>query len=114
MCIENPTLAHFRHFSSFFTKLPSTLVENPLQIDLFMQNKPKVKNAQISVSSFITSTYVKVDTWWNQKNKPNSKPIYAGSGSQQACEKTPKSEILPLSIRLFGKYNVPFCRNNFE
>ncbi len=30
---------------------------------LFMQNKPKVKNAQINVSSFITSKYVKVDNW---------------------------------------------------
>jgi len=38
---------------------------------LFMQNKPNVKSAQINVSSFITSKYVKVDTWWNQKNKPN-------------------------------------------
>ena len=88
MSIENPTLAHFRHFrhfSSFFANLPaykalylraykvpdiyvpirhpSTSVENPLQIDLFMQNKPKVKKAQINVSSFITSKYVKVDTW---------------------------------------------------
>jgi hypothetical protein len=41
----------------------STFVENPLQIDLFMQNKPNVKNAQNNVSSFITSKYVKVDTW---------------------------------------------------
>jgi len=45
------------------SKGTSTLVENPLQIDLFMQNKAKVKNAQINVSSFITSKYVKVDTW---------------------------------------------------
>jgi hypothetical protein len=46
-----------------FVNGPSTSVENPLQIDLFMQNKPNVKNAQINVSSFITSKYVKVDTW---------------------------------------------------
>ena len=39
-----------------------------------MQNKPKVKNAQINVSSFITTKYMKVDNWWNRKNKPNSKP----------------------------------------
>jgi len=42
MTIENLTLAHFRHFSSLFTNLPSTSVENPLQIDLFMQNKPNL------------------------------------------------------------------------
>jgi hypothetical protein len=57
------------------TKFSSTTVENPLQINLFMQNKPKVKYARINLSSFITSKYVKVDTWWNQKNKPNSNPI---------------------------------------
>ena len=51
------------HLLSAVCQRPSTLVENPLQIDLFMQNKPKVKNAQINVSSFITSKYVKVDTW---------------------------------------------------
>ena len=55
--------------------LYSTLVEDSLQIKLFLQNKPKVKDAQINVSSFITSKYVKVDTWCNQKNKPNSNPI---------------------------------------
>ena len=66
--IENPVIyVPIRHTSTF--------VENPLQIDLFMQNKPKVKNAKINVSSFITSKYVKLDTWWNQKNKPNSNPI---------------------------------------
>ncbi len=49
---------------SYFASLgPSTSVENPLQIDLFMQNKAKVKYAQIYVNSFITSKYVKVDTW---------------------------------------------------
>jgi len=35
MSIENPTLVHFRHFSSLLTNLPSTSVENPLQIHLF-------------------------------------------------------------------------------
>jgi hypothetical protein len=42
---------------------PSTNVEDSLQIDLFIQNKPNVKYAQITVSSFITSKYVKVDIW---------------------------------------------------
>ena len=53
--IENPVIyVPIRH---------STSVENPLQINLFTQNKPKVKSAQINVSSFITSKYEKVDTW---------------------------------------------------
>jgi len=35
MSIENPTLVHFRHFSSLLTNLPSTSVENALQITPF-------------------------------------------------------------------------------
>ena len=54
---------------------PSTSVENLLQISPFMQNKPKLKDTQMNVSSFITSKYAKVDNWLNQTNKPNSKPI---------------------------------------
>jgi len=81
MSIENPTLAHFRHFirrggfSSLFTNFPSTSVENPLQISLFMQNKPNVKDAQINVISYIKSNYEKLDTWLSGKNKANSNPI---------------------------------------
>ncbi len=74
MSIENLTLAHFRHFSSFFTKLPSTSVENPLQINLFMQNKPNVKDAQINVNSYMKSRYEILDTWLSGKNKANSNP----------------------------------------
>jgi hypothetical protein len=71
MSIVNPTLAHFRHFSSFFTKFSSTLVEDSLQINLFMQNKPNVKDAQINVNSYMKSIYEKLDTWLSGKNKPN-------------------------------------------
>jgi hypothetical protein len=35
MSIENPTLAHFRHFSSLFTNMRSTPVENVRQIHPF-------------------------------------------------------------------------------
>jgi hypothetical protein len=53
----------FCRLLSFVYRLYSTLVEDSLQIDLFMQNKPNVKYAQINISSFITSKYVKVDIW---------------------------------------------------
>jgi len=33
----------------------STIVENVLQIDLFLQNKAKLCNTKINVSSFVTS-----------------------------------------------------------
>ncbi len=58
---------------------PSTSVEDSLQINLFMQNKPNVKYAQFSVSPFITSKYVKMDIWWIGKInpiKPKTNPIY--------------------------------------
>jgi hypothetical protein len=35
-----------------------------------IQNKPKVKDAKMNVSPFITIKYVKLDTWCNRKNKP--------------------------------------------
>jgi len=53
----------------------STNVEDPLQIDLFMQNKPNVKSAQINVNSYMKSKYEKLDTWLSGKNKANSNPI---------------------------------------
>jgi len=40
-----------------------------------MQNKPNVKDAQISVNSYMKSKYEKLDTWLSGKNKPNSNPI---------------------------------------
>jgi hypothetical protein len=52
----------------------STNVEDSLQIDLFMQNKPNVKYAQINVNSYMKSKYEKLDTWLSGKNKPNSNP----------------------------------------
>jgi len=75
MRIENPTLAHFRHFSSLLTNLPSTTVESALQIDLFMQNKPNFRKAQMNVSSLITKDYRKNDAFAVRKNKPNTNPI---------------------------------------
>ncbi len=35
MSIKHTTLAHFRHFSSLYTNIPSTPVENTLQISPF-------------------------------------------------------------------------------
>jgi len=53
----------------------STNVEDSLQINLFLQNKPNVKDAQINVTSYMKSKYEKLDTWLSGKNKPNSNPI---------------------------------------
>jgi len=83
MSIENPTLAHFRHFirrggfSSLFTLSHLYICrEASTNQLLFMQNKPNVKDAQINVNSYMKSIYEKLDTWLSGKNKPNSNPIY--------------------------------------
>ncbi len=81
MSIENPTLAHFRHFirrggfSSLFTHLPSTSVENPLQISSFMQNKPNFRKSQMNANSCASMDYENISDWTLGQSKPNSNPI---------------------------------------
>ncbi len=75
MSIEIPTLAHFRHFSSLFTNLPSTSVEDPLQINVFMQNKPNFQKSQMNVNPYNTKDYENKSNWTLGENKPNSNPI---------------------------------------
>ncbi len=75
MSIDNPTLAHFRHFSSLFT--PSHLYicrESSTNQLLFMQNKPNFQDAQMNVSNIITMIYQIFIPLAGQKNKPNSNP----------------------------------------
>ncbi|HIJ53199.1 MAG TPA: hypothetical protein HPP66_08605 [Planctomycetes bacterium] len=75
MRIDNPTLAHFRHFSSLFTNFSSTTVESALQIAHFMQNKPNFQKAKMNVSRVSTKNYAKWTLGQRGKNKPNSNPI---------------------------------------
>ncbi len=56
---------------------PSTLVENPLQINLFMQNKPNlVRRRRIAndVNPYNTTDYERKRDWTLGENKPNSNP----------------------------------------
>ena len=74
--IKNPTLAHFRHFSSLFTNLPnlSTI------LDLFMQNKANFQKVKFYATYEMTRTYEKRTLGQLGKTKPNkanSKPIKA-------------------------------------
>ncbi len=76
--IENPTLAHFRHFSSLFTNSPlyicRELSTNQL---LFMQNKPNFRKSQMNVNIYNTTDYENKRNWTLGENKPNSNPIEA-------------------------------------
>ncbi|GAG00814.1 unnamed protein product, partial [marine sediment metagenome] len=60
---------------SLFTNLPSTSVENPLQINLFMQNKPNFRKSQMNVSIFSQMAYENKRDWTLGQSKPNSNPI---------------------------------------
>jgi hypothetical protein len=63
MNINNPTLAHFRHFSPLFTNFPTTNVEKPLQIRPFLCKTNPIFRI-FRLKSMISL-----------KNKPNSNPI---------------------------------------
>jgi len=69
----------FCRLLSFVYRLYSTLVENPLQISPFMQNKPNFRKSQMNVSSYNTIDYEKYIPLAGQKNKPKTNPIKPNS-----------------------------------
>ncbi|GAG29683.1 unnamed protein product [marine sediment metagenome] len=52
----------------------STIVENPLQIGSFMQNKPNFQKSQMNVSIFTQKAYENKSNWTLGENKPKTKP----------------------------------------
>jgi len=65
----------------------STIVENSLQINLFLQNKANFKNSQMFVSLANTRDYQNFRPSGRDKNKANSKPIKANSkNGQNECK----------------------------
>ncbi len=53
---------------------PSTSVENPLQINLFMQSKPNFRKSQMNVNIYNTTDYENISDWTIGQSKPNSNP----------------------------------------
>jgi hypothetical protein len=49
----------------------STFVESPLQIHLFMRNKPNFRKPKMNISNYITKTYKNIIPLALPKNKPN-------------------------------------------
>ena len=68
--INDPTLAHFRHFSHF----RHSFNYNIFPIHPFMQNKAKVKSAKINLSSYEVMSYMLLGHLVIQ-TKANSNPI---------------------------------------
>jgi len=66
--------SRFTLYASRFKKLPSTSVENPLQIGSFMQNKPNFRKSQMDVKLNISRDYENKSNWTLGENKPNSNP----------------------------------------
>ena len=59
-------------YQRFFTNDYQISTNSYVRIyQLFMQNKPKVKDAQINVNSIITMRYEKMNIWLFGKNKAN-------------------------------------------
>jgi len=76
MSIENPTLAHFRHFRHFSSLyFPLHLSRTLYKSALFMQNKPNFPKSQMNVSFFYTKEYENKSDRTLGENKPNSNPI---------------------------------------
>ncbi len=86
-CGENPTLAHFRHFSSLyftlahfrhfsslFTNLPSTFVESSLQITYFYAKQTQFPKSQMNANLYNTTDYERKRNWRLGENKPHSNP----------------------------------------
>ncbi len=66
---------HDTQYAIRFTRFSSTSVENPLQINLFMQNKPNFRKSQMNVKSYNTTAYENKSNWTLGESKPNSNPI---------------------------------------
>ncbi len=77
MSIENPTLAHFRHFSSLFTNDLQSTKDYVRNYKLFLQNEPKFRKVKLNVNKVLTKDYDQLDTWSIGKKQSQTKPIKA-------------------------------------
>ncbi len=66
-------------FSTLNFKFSSTVVEESLQIRLFMQNKAKFQKVKLNVNRLLTKDYVQMDTWSIRKKQSQTNPNKAKS-----------------------------------
>jgi hypothetical protein len=72
MSIENPTLVHFRHFSSLLTN-----EYRVSRYESFMQNKPNFRNVQMAVTLVKTMTNNNKPRTMNNERLCKTNPIKA-------------------------------------
>jgi hypothetical protein len=112
--IQNPTLAHFRHFSSLLTNFRSTTVENSLQINPFYAKQSQFPKTIINVNSYMKSIYEISGTWWIGKTKPiqtqfkankaNNKPNLSQNKPNSNPNKANFEDFLRLDNRMCSCY----------
>ncbi len=73
--IENPTLAHFRHFSSLFTLSVLYICREPSTNQPFYAKQTQFPKSQMNVNLYNTTDYENISDWTLGENKPNSNPI---------------------------------------
>ena len=69
-CGENPTLAHFRHFSSLYTN-----EYRVSRYESFLQNKPNLLDSQMNVNKVLTKGYENKRLGGGGVNKANQSQI---------------------------------------
>jgi hypothetical protein len=84
---ENPTLAHFRHFSSLFTNLSAYKAADiyvPIRHYIcresstnqpFYAKQTQFPKSQMNVNIYNTTDYENISDWTIGQSKPNSNPI---------------------------------------
>jgi len=75
MSINYPTLAHYEHFSSLYTNLPSTTVENSLQITPFYAKQTQSQVRQNQAKHFYNNKIRAIGHLVFQTNKAKTNPI---------------------------------------
>ena len=84
---------------------PSTSVEDSLQINLFMQNKPNFRKSQMNVNIYYTMDYKNIIPLAGQKNKPNCRKSKNDAKSVFTMDYRKKDDF---SVRI----NKPNFRND--
>jgi hypothetical protein len=83
----------------------STVVENSLQIGLFMQNKANLKNSQMDIRLNISRDYEKKSKWTFGENKPNQSQFWSitppGSGGKSTRTISSAQFSIPISTPFY-------------
>ncbi len=96
----------------------STSVENPLQIDLFMQNKPNLVRRRRIANSVCTTDYENKSNWTLGENKPNlvRRRRIANPMSKQLVwskPRWPESAKMARKIDVLKHQNIILKNSNF-